>query len=62
MNDPCAHAYEIARQIALHDFPGLPDIVELDPDVRDPYLQLAVKVLDLTGSPMLMGRDHIGMM
>ncbi len=48
MSDPCDHAYDIANLIALHDFPGMPDIVELEPDIREAYLNRAVEVLSLT--------------
>ena len=47
MSDYCTHAYDIANLIALHDFPGLPDIVELEPDIREAYLNRAVEVLSL---------------
>ncbi len=45
MSDPCIHAYEIAQALALHDFPGMPDITELESDIREAYLVRAVEVL-----------------
>ena len=50
MSGYCTHAYDIANLIALHDFPGLPDIVELEPDIREAYLNRAVEVLSLDPS------------
>jgi hypothetical protein len=50
MSDHCTHAYDIANLIALHDFPGMSDITELEPDIREAYLGRAVEVLSLTRS------------
>ncbi len=47
MADPCTHAYDIANLIAVHDFPGMPDIYELEPDIREAYLDRAKEVLSL---------------
>jgi hypothetical protein len=41
----CEHVYAIASELAKHDHPGLPSILELTAGVQESYLDLAEQVV-----------------